>query len=138
MSEEGKGTPHRRRRIPGVAVDWSTASCLRGRLLANNPRRSVCRACVVSDGARVAARVGVHRVCACCVELEHGLSVFWDKELGAWHQDTVHQAQWIMNRAEDAGSHGGVDGSLLEKVELPGEVAFLRMECSLGAALSRL
>jgi hypothetical protein len=73
MSEEEKGTPCRRRRTAGVAVDWSVRSCLRGRLLANNPRCGVCRSCiesVESDGACVVVRVGVHRVCACCVELE--------------------------------------------------------------------
>jgi hypothetical protein len=60
MFEEGKGTTCRRQRIPGVAVNWSTTSCLRGRLLANNPCHSVCRACVESDGMRVAAHVGIH------------------------------------------------------------------------------
>jgi hypothetical protein len=35
-------------------------------MLANNPRHCVCRACVEPDGTRVAARVGVHRVCVLC------------------------------------------------------------------------
>jgi hypothetical protein len=60
-------------------------------------------------------------VCACCVELECGLSAFWDKELGAWPGLQVHgvkqRAQRIMNGAEEAGSHGGVDGSRLEMAE---------------------
>jgi hypothetical protein len=57
-------------------------------------------------------------VCACYVELERGLSAFWDKELDAWSglrahgvEDAMQRAQRIMNEAEEAGSHGGVDGS---------------------------
>jgi hypothetical protein len=65
----------RRRRHPilgaprGLDTPWATRrsciACTAGRrrriLLANNPRRGVCRACVESDGTRVAALVGVHQ-----------------------------------------------------------------------------
>jgi hypothetical protein len=97
----------------------------------------VCRACIESDSARVAARVGIHRVCACCVEWERGLSVLWDKKLGVWlgfrvHgvEDTVQQAHRITNGAKEVRSHEGVDISQLEKAESLEGVAFVHTESS--------
>jgi hypothetical protein len=53
-------------------------------------------------------------------------------------EDAVHREQRIMNGVEEAGFHGGVDGSRLDKAEWPGGVAFVRTESSQGAAPPRL
>jgi hypothetical protein len=80
-------------------------------------------------------------VCIECVRAvlswSAGLSALWDKERGVWPglrlhgiDDAVQRAQRIANGAEEAGSHGGVDGSRLEKAESPGGVAFVCVESS--------
>jgi hypothetical protein len=53
-------------------------------------------------------------------------------------KDAVQRAQLMTNGVEAAESHGGVDGSRLEKAESPGGVAFMHTVSSQGAAPPRL